>query len=52
MQDQKPNIADEMSKMHAEPLLPIEKKLISWSLSLGIVLLVVLLAISRMFINP
>jgi hypothetical protein len=28
----------------AEPLLPIEKKLIGWSLGIGIVLLVVLLA--------
>jgi hypothetical protein len=40
-----------MRKMHAEPLLPIEKKLIGWSLGLGIVLLVVLVMISRMFIH-
>jgi len=40
-----------MGKMPYEPLLPIEKKLISWSLGLGIVLLVVLWAISRMFIH-
>jgi hypothetical protein len=39
----KPRIGEELSKMHAEPLLPIEKKLIAWSLILGIVLLVVLI---------
>ena len=33
MQQQQPKIGDEMRKMHAEPLLPIEKKLISWSLA-------------------
>ena len=46
-----PRIGEEMSKMAAEPLLPIEKKLIGWSLGLGIVLLVVLVAISRMFVH-
>jgi len=51
MQQKQPKIADEMRKMHAEPLLPIEKKLISWSLGLGIVLLVVLVAISRIFVH-
>lgn len=40
-----------MRKMHAEPLLPIEKKLIAWSLGLGIVLLIVLVVISRIFIH-
>ena len=39
----KPQIAEELSKMHAEPLLPIEKKLIAWSLILGIFLLAVLI---------
>jgi hypothetical protein len=46
-----PKLADEMQKMVYEPLLPIEKKLIGWSLSLGIILLVVLVLISRMFIH-
>ena len=32
-----------------EPLLPIEKKLIGWSLGLGIVLLVILIAINHFF---
>ena len=35
----KPRIGDEIRKMEAEPLLPIEKKLIAWSLILGVVLL-------------
>ena len=40
---EKPRIGEEIAKMHAEPLLPVEKKLIAWSLILGIVLLAVLL---------
>jgi hypothetical protein len=51
MKEEQSKIADEMRKMHAEPLLPIEKKLISWSLGLGIILLVVLVVISRMFVH-
>lgn len=33
----------------AEPLLPVEKKLIAWSLGLGVVLLAVLLGLTRLF---
>jgi hypothetical protein len=40
-QDQ-PNLVDELSKMEAEPLLPVEKKLIVYSLVLGVFLLAVL----------
>jgi len=40
-----------MGKMPYEPLLPVEKRLIAWSLSLGIVALVVLVLISRIFIH-
>jgi hypothetical protein len=43
-----PTVGAEMRKMSAEPLLPIEKKLIGWSLGLGIVLLVVLVTIAKM----
>jgi hypothetical protein len=50
MSQQEPKIADEMGKMAYEPLLPVEKKLITWSLAVGIGLLVVLAFISRMFI--
>lgn len=36
----------------AEPLLPIEKKLIGWSLGLGLALLAVLAFVSRFFPVP
>ncbi len=34
-------------KLPVEPLLPIEKKLIGWSLGIGIVSLIVLVAINH-----
>jgi len=46
-----PRIGEEMQKMAYEPLLPIEKKLIGWSLGLGIVLLIVLLVVARVFLK-
>jgi hypothetical protein len=42
-------IGDELRNMPYEPLLPIEKKLIGWSLGLGVVLLAVLVFVSRTF---
>jgi hypothetical protein len=42
-----PNIEKELRQMPAEPLLPIEKKLVGWSLGLGALLLVVLVALTR-----
>lgn len=42
-------IAEEMQKMEYEPLLPIEKKLISWSIAIGVVSLVVLYWVSATF---
>ena len=45
--EEKPKIADEMQKMNYEPLLPIEKKLIVYSISLGVILLAVLVLLSR-----
>jgi len=42
------DIRDEM-KAPAEPLLPIEKKLIGWSLGIGLVLLVALGIITRLW---
>jgi hypothetical protein len=44
-----PNVADELRKAEVEPLLPIEKKLIAWSLGIGIVLLVILAVITRLY---
>jgi hypothetical protein len=42
------NIGEQIRALPNEPLLPIEKKLIGWSLGLGIALLIVLTAISRL----
>jgi hypothetical protein len=42
-------IRDELQSMPYEPLLPIEKKLIGWSLGLGVVLLFILIFISRTY---
>jgi hypothetical protein len=39
----------ELRDMPVEPLLPVEKKLIGWSLALGVALLIVLVFISRTF---
>jgi len=44
-----PNIAQELSKAEVEPLLPIEKKLIGWSLGIGVGLLIVLAVVNRFF---
>lgn len=48
-EENKPKIAEEMSKMETEPLLPVEKQLITWSLILGVVLLAVLTVVSYVF---
>ena len=45
----KPNIGNELRNAAVEPLLPIEKKLIGWSLGLGIGLLIVLIAVNHFF---
>jgi hypothetical protein len=50
MSEEKPNppqLADELAKMGREELLPIEKKLIRWSLLLGVVLLILLTWLSK-----
>jgi len=44
-----PNIREELKTAPVEPLLPIEKKLIGWSLGIGLVLLVVLTLLSRLW---
>lgn len=51
MEQEPSDFAEEMQKMAYEPLLPIEKKLIVWSLSLGVMLFVVLVLISRTLIR-
>ena len=44
-----PNISEELRKAEVEPLLPIEKKLIGWSLGVGVTLLVVLAIVNHLF---
>jgi hypothetical protein len=39
----------QFAQQAAEPLLPIEKKLIGWSFGLGVVLLVVLALVNHLF---
>ncbi len=41
------DLREELRGAAVEPLLPIEKKLIAWSLAIGLVLLVVLAAINH-----
>ncbi len=43
---EQPKIGEELQKIPYEPLLPIEKKLIGWSLGIGLVSMVVLVYIS------
>ena len=44
-----PKIGEELKKMREEyePLLPVEKKLIAWSLGIGLTLLAVLYCVSK-----
>ncbi len=49
MANEQPKLADEMKTMQFEPLLPVEKKLIGWSIVLGIVLLGILVWVSHTF---
>ena len=41
------DLKNEISADKVEPLLPVEKKLIGWSLGLGIALLIVLIAVNH-----
>lgn len=42
------NVGEELRKAAVEPLLPIEKKLIGWSLGVGLVLLVILASVNHL----
>lgn len=42
-------LSEELKKMEYEPLLPIEKKLIGWSIGLGVILLGILVWVSYTF---
>ena len=43
------NVDEEFRKAPVEPLLPVEKKLIGWSLGIGVVLLILLAMVNQMF---
>lgn len=43
-----PTIQDELRKTEVEPLLPVEKKLIGWSLGIGVTLLIVLAIVNQL----
>ncbi len=42
-------LVDELKQMEWEPLLPVEKKLVGWSVGLGVALLGVLVWVSYTF---
>lgn len=44
-----PKLKEEMASQPVEPLLPIEKKLIGWSLGIGVGLLAVLAGLNGAF---
>jgi hypothetical protein len=48
-EDKDTKFSEEIKKMEYEPLLPVEKKLISWSLILGVGLLFFLYEASHIF---
>jgi hypothetical protein len=46
---EQPKLSDELQKMEYEELLPIEKKLIAWSIGIGVVALGVLVWLSHAY---
>ena len=42
-----PKLSEELEKMEYEPILPIERKLVAWSIGTGVVLIVVLSLLAR-----
>lgn len=48
-QVQQPKVAEEMAQIPYEPFMPVERKLVTWSLILGVVLLGVLIWIAEAF---
>lgn len=43
------DLRNELKNAPVEPLLPIEKKLIGWSLGIGLILLAVLIAVNYLY---
>jgi len=44
-----PTVKDELRNAEVDPWLPIESKLVSWSLGIGISLLVILAAVNHFY---
>jgi hypothetical protein len=44
---EQPKLSEELEKMEYEPILPVERKLVAWSIGTGVVLLAVLVLLSR-----
>ena len=49
VQKEEPRLVEELKQMQWEPLLPVEKKLIGWSIGLGVALLGILVWVSYTF---
>ncbi len=49
--EEEQKMKEEMKRMEYEPLLPVEKKLIGYSIGLGVVLLFVFIWLSKTFFN-
>ncbi len=47
MEQPNPNLSEELKKMEQEPWLPVESKLVGWSIATGVALLALLVLISR-----
>jgi hypothetical protein len=43
------NIGEELRTAEVEPLLPVEKKLIGWSLGIGVGLLIILAIVNHLY---
>ena len=46
---EKPKLSEELKKMEYEPMLPIENKLVGWSIGIGIASLIILYWVSVAF---
>jgi cell division protein FtsL len=51
-QKEETKISEELEEMEYEELLPVEKKLILWSIAVGIILLGILIWVSYTFFPP
>ncbi len=43
------DLRNELRDAEYEPMLPVEKKLVAWSLGIGVTLLIILAIVNRLF---